>query len=451
MDTTANLSLPYIMPSQAQKHVTHNESLRMLDAIVQLSVLDRDLAAPPSSPAEGDRYIVAQNATGAWEGAAGRIAVWQDGGWAILDPRQGWTAWVVDEKALVCWDGSSWAGVTGAATALQNLALLGVGTAADVENTFAAKLNKALWAARETGEGGDGDLRYTLNKQSPANVLSLLMQSNWSGRAEIGLIGDDDLTLKISSDGSNWKEALKVDRQKGRVSFPNSNFLTDYAISLYSDSGRFGGNTAKGTATGDFSWPSYLTAYNGSTVESAGRFISNNNDYGGTAGNLPTDMKDLVDMIRDPSRRRYGIEFYAARLTMGSGRSTSSIVVDGVEYYISLHTDGQARPPSMTFHAYVKALDSTVAVRCYPGQTILKNGIASSTHVPIAPSEGWVPITILDQQDPRTTYGYTPGPFTLACASTGDRWLLSCPALMGGLTILDDNIGLVPGVSQWLA
>ncbi len=43
MEQSANLQLPYIMPSQAQKHVTHNEAIRTLDALVQLAVLDRDL------------------------------------------------------------------------------------------------------------------------------------------------------------------------------------------------------------------------------------------------------------------------------------------------------------------------------------------------------------------------------------------------------------------------
>lgn len=450
METTANLSLPYIMPSQAQKHVTHNEALRMLDAIVQLSVIDRDLAAPPASPTEGDRYIVGPGATGAWSGASGRIAAWQDGGWTILNPGQGWTAWVVDEKASVIWDGSSWAGAAQTGMALQNLLLLGLGTAADADNPFAAKVNKALWAALSTAEGGSGDLRYTLNKQSAANVLSLLMQSNWSGRAEIGLVGDDDLSVKVSADGSQWTEALKIDRQTGKVAFPRSNLLTDYAVSFYPDSGRFGGNTVKGTVAGSFSWPAYLTLYNGSTVDSAGKFITNNSDYGGAAGSLSADIRQLIDKIRDTSWRRYGVEFHAARIAMGSGRSTSSISIGGVDYYISVHTDGQARPPSMTFHAYIKALDSTIACRCYPGQTILKNGVASTTHVPITPADGWVSVTILDRQNPRTSSGYTPGPLNIACANTGDRWLLACPALMGGLTVVDDNVGPIAALNQWL-
>jgi hypothetical protein len=45
-DATTHLLLPYILAAQAQKHVTHNEALRILDGLVQLSVLDRDLTAP---------------------------------------------------------------------------------------------------------------------------------------------------------------------------------------------------------------------------------------------------------------------------------------------------------------------------------------------------------------------------------------------------------------------
>ena len=38
---TTNLELPYIMASQAQKHVNHNEALKKLDAIVHLAVISR--------------------------------------------------------------------------------------------------------------------------------------------------------------------------------------------------------------------------------------------------------------------------------------------------------------------------------------------------------------------------------------------------------------------------
>jgi hypothetical protein len=62
-DLSPVLSLPLIQPAQAQKHVTHNEALRMLDVLVQLAVASRSLTAPPTFPADGARWIVAPGAT----------------------------------------------------------------------------------------------------------------------------------------------------------------------------------------------------------------------------------------------------------------------------------------------------------------------------------------------------------------------------------------------------
>lgn len=113
-DITTHLLLPYILASQAQKHVTHNEALRLLDALVQLSVLDRGRTTPPLAPADGDRHIVASGASGLWAGWDLDIALWTDGVWMRLVPRPGWLAWVADEAAFVAWTGSSWDPVGGA-------------------------------------------------------------------------------------------------------------------------------------------------------------------------------------------------------------------------------------------------------------------------------------------------------------------------------------------------
>ena len=85
---TPNLGLPQLAADQAQKHVTVNEALYDLDALVQLAVLDRSLSALPGSPADGARYIVAASPTGAWAGHANHIAAWLDGAWyARVSPR----------------------------------------------------------------------------------------------------------------------------------------------------------------------------------------------------------------------------------------------------------------------------------------------------------------------------------------------------------------------------
>ena len=109
MDSSPNLALPYIVAAQAQKHVTHNEAIRALDALVQLMVLDKDLASPPGSPADGNRYIVAASPTGAWAGQTGKVAAWQDGAWAFFTPREGWLAWVADEDKVYAYNGAAWA------------------------------------------------------------------------------------------------------------------------------------------------------------------------------------------------------------------------------------------------------------------------------------------------------------------------------------------------------
>lgn len=108
MTETTHLRLPYLEAAQAQKHVTVNEALARLDALVSLSALSRSLAAPPASPTEGDRYIVAPGAAGAWVGWDGQIAIFLNGGWDVVAPSAGWRAWIADEGRDVLFDGGAW-------------------------------------------------------------------------------------------------------------------------------------------------------------------------------------------------------------------------------------------------------------------------------------------------------------------------------------------------------
>ncbi|MDP7150262.1 MAG: DUF2793 domain-containing protein [Paracoccaceae bacterium] len=106
--TTPNLALPLLAAAQAQKHITVNEALALLDGLVQLVVRDRDLTTPPASPAEGDRYIVAAGATGAWAGWDGDVALFTGGAWLRLAPQEGWRVWVEDEGVLVVHVSGAW-------------------------------------------------------------------------------------------------------------------------------------------------------------------------------------------------------------------------------------------------------------------------------------------------------------------------------------------------------
>ena len=230
MSDTPNLRLPYIEAAQAQKHVTHNEALRMLDAIVQLGVLDRDLNAPPASPAEGDRYLVADGADGDWVGREDRIAVFQDGVWEFFEPRPGWLCWVIDEDALTIWNGSNWQDVdVTVPDALQNKSMVGVNTSADAANRLSVKADAVLFSH------DGGGMQAKLNKNASGDTASFLFQTNWSGRAEIGLAGNDDLTFKVSADGTTWHTAFVIGGGDGVARFQNPLELKQYSKSSLPD------------------------------------------------------------------------------------------------------------------------------------------------------------------------------------------------------------------------
>jgi hypothetical protein len=108
MTDTPRLALPVIEAAQAQKHVTHNEALVLLDALVQLAVESRTLTAPPGSPADGACYIPAAGATGAWSGWAGQIAAFSGGVWQRIVPVSGLKAWVKGERLTVTYEDGVW-------------------------------------------------------------------------------------------------------------------------------------------------------------------------------------------------------------------------------------------------------------------------------------------------------------------------------------------------------
>lgn len=219
MEQTTNLKMPFIMPSQAQKHITHNEALLALDIVVQLSVLDRHLAAAPTLPVEGDRYIVAAAATGDWTGKSGQVAAWQDGVWAFHFPIKGWLAWVADEQRIFAYDGTTW--LDAIALGINPASMVGINTTADATNRLSVKSQAVLF----DNQGASQQVK--VNKAAAGDNASLLFQTGYSGRAEFGLAGDDDWHVKVSPDGSAWTEALKVSRTDGRVVLPAGLALTD--------------------------------------------------------------------------------------------------------------------------------------------------------------------------------------------------------------------------------
>ena len=208
------LELPYIQPAQAQKHVTHNEALRVLDTIVQLSVSSAVVVTPPASPNEGDRYLVPAGASGDWTDQAGSIAVFDTGVWGFLTPQAGWQAFVRDVAVQMFFDGSVWANVAVALEVLQNMQMVGVNAVADTTNRLAVTSPATLL----NHEGSDHRLK--INKASSTDTASLLFQSGFAGHAEMGLAGSNGFGVRVSDDGATWVTAFEADGATGAMSLP---------------------------------------------------------------------------------------------------------------------------------------------------------------------------------------------------------------------------------------
>ena len=238
-DHSARLELPYLAAGQMQKHVTLNEALTRLDALVQTAVVSATTTAQPPAPADGALWILPPGATGTDWGSrpAGTLMRAEGGGWSAVAAPDGLVVLVVDAAELVVRHRDGWVALGRRLGEIQDLARLGVGATADSGNPFLARLNTALWTAREASSGGNGDLRLTLNKETPGDVLSLIFQSGYGGRAELGLVGDDDLKLKVSADGSNWRDVFAVERATGRAVFAKG--AGRRAVAVFNASGTY--------------------------------------------------------------------------------------------------------------------------------------------------------------------------------------------------------------------
>jgi hypothetical protein len=223
-ETSPNLALPYLLAAQAQKHVTLNEALRMLDGLVQLSVVEAR-ASPPASPSTGARYLVAATASGLWAGWEGSIALFDDNAWRRLIPQEGWLLWDNGAAAMLRFDGTTWLTLPliddyGSG----EIEALGIATGADAINRLAV----AAPATLLTHAGAGHQLK--VNKAAAGDTGSILFQTGWSGRAEMGLASEDDFSFKVSGDGAAWLTALRILAATGLVELPNGAQVDGHAV-----------------------------------------------------------------------------------------------------------------------------------------------------------------------------------------------------------------------------
>lgn len=447
-DASANLGLPYILPSQAQKHVTHNEALRRLDALVQLSVVDRNRAEPPLEPIEGQRHIVGNAATGIWLGRDTSIASFLDGGWRFHEARPGWFAWCQEEKDLLVFADAAWASfaelVSASVTQLDDLEGLGVGATPDAINRFSLSSPASLFSHEGAGH------QIKINKASPADTASVLMQSAYGGRGEIGLCSNDDLTFKVSADGASWCDAIRILGGSGRTIFPRTSLPERLLLNLFQDGGRFAGSPeAAGLSIGAFAAPNWLNAYNGAVFSAAGKFTNDNMTNGGAGAALPEQVASLIDRLKAPSARRYGPEFYLMRVVAGSG-TASPRGSGGVTRYLPFTLRPSVLGPATTAGINILVESGSVAISLQAGIDMYIDGVAQASDQVIAAEHGWRQAVFVSFGEQAQSSGYSTAAFRIY-AEPGASFLIGLPFLTPALQppVEGELFGRVPSVQAW--
>lgn len=101
-------ALPMLQAAQAQKEVTHNEALALIDMILHAHAESASIATPPASPQVGQCWIVASSGTDAWSGHDGELVCWTAGGWRFVVPRDGMHVMIADQGHELIHNGSNW-------------------------------------------------------------------------------------------------------------------------------------------------------------------------------------------------------------------------------------------------------------------------------------------------------------------------------------------------------
>lgn len=113
-------------------------------------------------------------------------------------------------------------------SAAGNFTVTGTATAAQIGVNATPNTTRRLSVASDESQFSHNGTSHTLrvNKSSGTNDAKLQLSSALSGRAEFGLIGSNDTTLRTSPDGTTWNDALTVDTAGGAtvwkpVTLPN--------------------------------------------------------------------------------------------------------------------------------------------------------------------------------------------------------------------------------------
>lgn len=108
MNSTARFALPLLAAGQAQKEMSVNEAMTLLDALVQASAESAGNDTPPGDPLPGQCWIVGSSPAGVWAGASQKLAVWTEGGWRFVQAREGFAVYLRSNGLTARFEEGTW-------------------------------------------------------------------------------------------------------------------------------------------------------------------------------------------------------------------------------------------------------------------------------------------------------------------------------------------------------
>jgi hypothetical protein len=105
---TSRFGLPLLTAGQAQKDVTYNEAMALVDALITPIVESIAPSTIPISPAPGQCWVVGALPTGAWLGFSNALACWTEGGWRFANAVVGMSVWNRDDAMIAHFEAGAW-------------------------------------------------------------------------------------------------------------------------------------------------------------------------------------------------------------------------------------------------------------------------------------------------------------------------------------------------------
>ncbi|MEO0943215.1 MAG: hypothetical protein AAFY06_00035 [Pseudomonadota bacterium] len=325
---------------------------------------------------------------------------------------------------------------------VKGVARLGVNTDPDTTNQFAIKSAATLFDHAGAGH------QQKINKASASDTAAVLFQTNFSGRAEMGLAGDDDWRLKVSSDGSTFRDSMLVTGNSGKVAFPQTAFSQEMFFNLLQDAGRFAGSPEPQTRTAaTFTKPVYLTPYNGSTMTAHAKFIHDNSTYGGAQAALDAEVDALVSKLK--TTKRFGVEFWVMDVTCGAGTAVGH-TSGGVTRYLAILNSSTPLWPRSTLGFNLRCLSGSAVVRYDPAAFYFEDASVKTSDVFVLPADGWKQVIRVDNTAPASFVGYNNNIFRIY-AEPNSQLLFAAPFLLPcQITVTPGLIvGVIPSLQAW--